>query len=93
MCRNLPIRSENIGEYTRLCLETWPAFEENFQARCYGVFRALEDDEISKILMLTWYSTLGDWEQSRQLDPTDLAKWARRSEMELSHRADAGRLA
>ena len=91
--RWIRIRSRDIDEYTGLCLETWPAFEEQSQARCYGVFRPLEEDEISTILMLTWYSTLNDWENSRQFDPSDLPKWARRSEMELSHWADAGRLA
>ena len=43
--------------------------------------------------MLTWYASMNDWEKSRALAPADNAKWARRSEMELSHWADAGRLA
>lgn len=85
--------TSDIDEYTRLCLETWPRFEAMTRSRCYGVFRPLEDSQVSKLLMLTWYATLRDWENSRQLDPVDKAKWGRRSEMELSHWAQAGRLA
>lgn len=84
--------SKDIAEYTSLCLETWPAFEAGATCRCYGVFRPRKQEEISKILMLTWYATMNDWEVSRKLDPRDKAKWARRSEMELSHWADGGRL-
>jgi hypothetical protein len=85
--------TSDIDEYTRLCLETWPRFEAATRSRCYGVFQPLEDSEVSRLLMLTWYATLTDWENSRQLDPADSAKWGRRSEMELSHWAQAGRLA
>jgi hypothetical protein len=92
--RWIRMQSSDIDEYTQLCLETWPRFEENSQARCYGVFRPFEKQEgVEKILMLTWYATLNDWEQSRQFDPVDKAKWARRSEIEQSHWAEVGRLA
>ena len=91
--RWIRIQSSDVVEYTKLCLETWPRFEANSHARCYGVFRQNNNEGVEKILMLTWYATLSDWEQSRQLDPTDKQKWARRSEMELSHWAQAGRLA
>lgn len=91
--RWIRLLARDIDEYTRLCLETWPRFEVTTSSRCYGVFRPLELSEISKILMLTWYATLTDWEESRQLDPIDVPKWGRRSEMELSHWAQAGRLA
>jgi hypothetical protein len=98
--RWIRMRSVDVEEYTRLCLETWPMFEKNFRARCYGVFREqLEQDSrnyknaLSKILMLTWYATFEDWEKSRLLYPPDRGKWARRSEMELAHWAQAGRLA
>lgn len=91
--RWIRIHSSDIDEYTRLCLETWPRFEAATNSRCYGVFRPRQVAEISKLLMLTWYATLTDWEASRKLDPADTPKWARRSEMELSHWAEAGRLA
>lgn len=90
--RWIRMATRDIKEYTNLCLETWPAFESAGTARCWGVFRPLEDAEVSKILMLTWYATLSDWEQSRNLNPADVHKWARRSELELSHWAEAGRL-
>jgi hypothetical protein len=85
--------TSDIEEYTKLCLETWPRFETNSQARCYGIFRPVEHSKVSKMLMLTWYASLDDWEKSRQLDQADAEKWARRSEMELSHWAQVGRLA
>jgi len=91
--RWIRLLARDIDEYTQLCLETWPRFEASTGSRCYGVFRPLEPSEVSKILMLTWYATLTDWEESRQLDPIDVPKWGRRSEMELSHWAQAGRLA
>ena len=91
--RWIRMRTSDIDEYTRLCVETWPAFESSTHSRCYGVFRPQGNFEISKLLMLTWYETLTDWEQSRQLHPVDAPKWARRSELELSHWAEAGRLA
>ena len=52
----------------------------------------LDTESVVTLLMLTWYRTFDDWEQSRRLDPADRAKWARRSEMELSHWAEAARL-
>ncbi len=91
--RWIRMMSRDIEEYTQLCLETWPAFEAAGTARCHGVFRPLEESEVAKILMLTWYASMNDWEKTRALAPADNAKWARRSEMELSHWADAGRLA
>ncbi len=91
--RWIRMRESDIAEYTRLCLETWPAFETMTRSRCYGVFRPLESGDVVKLLMLTWYASLADWEQSRRLNPVDQSKWARRSEMELSHWAEAGRLA
>ena len=91
--RWIRMQQTDVDEYTRLCLETWPRFESLTQSRCFGVFRPRESGEIIKLLMLTWYATLHDWETSRQLDPHDAPKWARRSEMELSHWAEAGRLA
>ena len=91
--RWIRMQSSDIHEYTELCLQTWPRFEEITQSRCFGVFKPVKSSDISKILMLTWYATLTDWEQSRRLDPDDAPKWGRRSEMELSHWAEAGRLA
>ena len=91
--RWIRILPSDIEEYTRLCLETWPAFEARDYACCFGVFRVIGNEAVAKILMLTWYASLTDWENSRQLDPKDKPKWARRSEMELSHWAKAGRLA
>ncbi len=91
--RWIRMRREDIAEYSALCLETWPAFERVAQCRCYNVFTSSGADDIQKILMLTWYRSLTDWEISRKLVPEDAAKWVRRSEMELSHWAEVARLA
>ena len=88
--RHIRILASDIEEYTTLCLETWPRFEANTASRCYGVFRPIENQPIETVLMLTWYRTFDDWERSRQLATVDVAKWARRFEMELSHWAEVG---
>ena len=91
--RWLSMRTHDIAEYTELCLKTWPRFEAGGTQRCYGVFRPTESADRSTMLMLTWYRNLAAWEHSRQLDPRDQHLWIRRSQMELSHWAEVGRLA
>ena len=91
--RWLSMRADDIAEYTRLCLETWPRFEAGGTQKCYGVFRPIEPNGSCTLLMLTWYRDLTAWERSRQLDPRDKHLWIRRSQMELSHWAEVGRLA
>ena len=91
--RWIDMLASDIEPYTRLCLETWPAFEAAAAARCWGVFRVRTGDEISRILMITWYASMSDWEKSRVLDPADESKWILRSEMERSHWAHGARLA
>ncbi len=90
--RHIRMLASDIDEYTTLCLETWPRFEASTESCCYGVFRPSENQLVETILMLTWYRTFDDWEKSRQLATEDVNKWARRSEMELSHWAEVGRL-
>ncbi|MGI9318680.1 MAG: hypothetical protein ACR2QW_15230 [bacterium] len=91
--RWITMRAQDIGEYTELCLKTWPRFEIGGTQRCYGIFRPTESTDVRTLLMLTWYEDLSAWEDSRQLDPRDKHLWIRRSQMELSHWAEAGRLA
>ncbi len=91
--RWLEMHPADILEYTQLCLETWPAFEADGTARCFGVFRPLEDSDPVTLLMLTWYHNLDAWERSRTLTSSDTEKWVRRSQMELRHWAEAARLA
>ena len=90
--RWIRMNAEDVGEYTSLCLQTWPAFEQANKTRCYGVFTVDGDTHPGTILMLTWYADLSAWEQSRQLAAKDVHLWVRRSQMELSHWAQAGRL-
>ena len=91
--RWIAMDSDDIAEYTGLCLKTWPRFETGDTQRCYGVFRPAESVKQPTLLMLTWYEDLTAWEQSRQLDPQDQHMWVRRSQMELAHWAEVGRLA
>ncbi|MDH3762323.1 MAG: hypothetical protein OEU50_15175 [Gammaproteobacteria bacterium] len=44
--RWIRMRESDSDEYTRLCLETWPAFEATTRSRCYGVFRPLESADV-----------------------------------------------
>ena len=90
--RWIRMRGADVVEYTSLCLDTWPAFEAASAARCYGVFRVDDHSEPGLLLMLTWYQNLRAWEQSRQLNKRDAKLWVRRSQMEISHWAQAGRL-
>ena len=90
--RWIEMSSRDVADYTALCLQTWPAFEAKDAARCVGVFRVDDESEPCLLLMLTWYENLTEWEQSRQLVDKDAELWVRRSEMELSHWAQTGRI-
>ena len=91
--RWLRMRRQDVADYTNLCLATWPAFEAAGNAYCYAVFQeCTTNDDVVKLLMVTWYDSMQAWEDTRQLAPRDKDKWARRSTMELVHWGHAARL-
>ncbi len=54
-------------EFLELSDEAWPSMEESVDATILGFWRALEgrDGTPLRVLLLTHYATLNDWERSR----------------------------
>jgi hypothetical protein len=60
-------------EFVRLSGEAWPDFERRFETKIYGLFLAQENkadraDGARRLLLMTRYRDLGEWQVSR--DPT-----------------------
>lgn len=73
-------------EFVSLSVEAWPDFESRFDARIFGLFLAEESDldrsqGARRLLLMTRYRDLGEWQASR--DPTTEAMkvFARRREL------------
>ena len=73
-------------EFVRLSGEAWPKFEARFETRIYGLFLAAESDAdraqgARRLLLMTRYRDLGEWQTSR--DPTSdaMAVFLRRREL------------
>jgi len=84
--RWLRLTPGSIDEWTGLCSETWPNFQQRSQSECLAVWQVECDDHLAdEILMCTWYEDLHAWEHSREVDPVDVPKWRRRAELEYNH--------
>jgi len=75
-----------VDEFVRLSGEAWPDFEARFETRIYGLFLAAENeadrvDGARRLLLMTRYRDLGEWQTSR--DPTSdaMAVFLRRREV------------
>ena len=73
-------------EFASLSTQAWPDFETRFDARIFGLFLAEESDVdrsqgARRLLLMTRYKDLGEWQASR--DPTTEAMkvFARRREL------------
>lgn len=67
------IDGEAVDEFVRLSGEAWPDFERRFETKIYGLFLAAESDAdradgARRLLLMTRYRDLGEWQVSR--DPT-----------------------
>ena len=67
------IDGDAVDEFVRLSGEAWPDFERRFETRIYGLFLAAESeadrtDGARRLLLMTRYRDLGEWQVSR--DPT-----------------------
>lgn len=67
------IDGEAVDEFVRLSGEAWPDFERRFETKIYGLFLAAESeadraDGARRLLLMTRYRDLGEWQVSR--DPT-----------------------
>lgn len=70
------IDAGGFDEFVKLSGEAWPDFEGRFDARIFGLFAAepTRDDEAQgarRLLLMTRYRDLGEWQASR--DPTSEA--------------------
>jgi len=62
-----------VDEFVRLSGEAWPDFERRFETKIFGLFLAAETDAdraegARRLLLMTRYRDLGEWQVSR--DPT-----------------------
>ena len=80
------IDGEAVDEFVRLSGEAWPDFETRFEAKIFGLFLAAESDAdraqgARRLLLMTRYRDLGEWQTSR--DPTSAAMqvFARRRQL------------
>jgi hypothetical protein len=80
------IDGDGFDEFVKLSGEAWPDFESKFEARIFGLFAAeATPDDLQqgqrRLLLMTRYRDLGEWQTSR--DPTTEAMkiFARRREL------------
>lgn len=67
------IDGEAVDEFVHLSGEAWPDFEARFETRIFGLFLAAESEAdrtagARRLLLMTRYRDLGEWQTSR--DPT-----------------------
>jgi hypothetical protein len=80
------IDGSGFDEFVKLSGDAWPDFEAKFDARIFGLFAAeASPDDLQqgqrRLLLMTRYKDLGEWQKSR--DPTTEAMkiFARRREL------------
>jgi hypothetical protein len=80
------IDGDTVDEFVRLSGEAWPDFEARFETKIYGLFLAAQSeadrtDSVRRLLLMTRYRDLGEWQTSR--DPTSdaMAVFLRRREL------------
>ncbi len=80
------IDGDAVDEFVRLSGEAWPKFEGRFETKIYGLFLAEESaadraEGARRLLLMTGYRDLGEWQVSR--DPTSdaMAVFLRRREL------------
>ncbi|HEX5263205.1 MAG TPA: hypothetical protein VFW13_06745 [Phenylobacterium sp.] len=80
------VDAQAFDEFVKLSAEAWPDFETRFEAWIFGLFAAdpSKDDLLEgarRLLLMTRYTDLGEWQKSR--DPTSEAMkvFARRREL------------
>jgi hypothetical protein len=56
---------DQADELIQLSAEAWPAFEAAFDATIEGLFR--DQDEPGRLLLITWYASVAEWERSRSV--------------------------
>jgi hypothetical protein len=75
------VSPDDLDEIVSLSAAAWPAFEAGYDAQAQGLFRS--EDSPSRLLLVTRYASLGEWERSRsvlQAREGDLGEARRRLE-------------
>ena len=75
-----------VDEFVRLSGEAWPDFEARFETRIYGLFLAEETDNDRaegqrRLLLMTRYRDLGEWQTSRDPTTDAMAVFLRRRDL------------
>jgi hypothetical protein len=85
---------DRVDEFVRLSGQAWPDFEASFKARVFGLFVAEASDEDRRqaqrrMLLMTGYSDLNEWQVSRNPAPTARQAFERRRQLTRSSLARA----
>lgn len=77
------IDGEAVDEFVKLSGEAWPDFEGRFDTQIYGLFLAAETEAdlaqgARRLLLMTRYRDLGEWQASRDPSSAAMQVFARR---------------
>ena len=80
------IDAAGFDEFVKLSGEAWPDFEGHFETKIFGLFAAepSKDDLMEgarRLLLMTGYRDLNEWQKSRNPAETARAAFARRREL------------
>ena len=85
---------DRVDEFVRLSGTAWPDFEKTFKTKVFGLFVAEASDEDRRLgqrrmLLMTGYSDLNEWQVSRSPAPTAREAFERRRAITRSSLARA----
>lgn len=80
------VDGEAVDEFVTLSGEAWPDFEDRFETKIYGLFLAAESaaeraDGARRLLLMTNYRDLGEWQVSRDPSSAAMQVFAKRREL------------
>lgn len=80
------IDAGGFDEFVKLSGEAWPDFEGHFETKIFGLFAAhpTKDDMLEgarRLLLMTGYRDLNEWQKSRNPAPTAREAFARRRDL------------
>lgn len=87
------VHNRDVDEIASLSQAAWPTFERGFEARPQGLFAEPDrPTDIGTMLLITWYSGLTAWEDSRAPPEEARLNFRRRHKLTLEARPVATRL-
>ncbi|MES2340461.1 MAG: hypothetical protein V4597_02190 [Pseudomonadota bacterium] len=80
------IDGDAVDEFVRLSGEAWPDFEDRFETTIFGLFLAAQSDAdradgARRLLLMTRYRDLGEWQTSRDPSSAAMQVFARRRQL------------